>query len=327
MYISPLFIAASAAALPTVLIEGPASDLEDRALLPSLSFPIDFSFGVRVTTSTSSSYNPLALLVNGYQLAVPQTAKSGTLVSWLANYQNGRAYTTQFTSINPSAPKNITTESESNSQDGGNSFTNATALASGQQARVVTTTFSSGDAASAAAGALNGTTSTSTSSSGNSNSTAVATANALGDVVVMTSANTADALNSQSIQNAQQAEAASSCAANAGPSASAEAEQINSLLIPIGTSPSGNETYWLKSSAYAACAAGVDAPSTGGSSSSGSQASLTGVRSTVTCNGVTSNQQQSSTTFKVTIKGTYTLLRGFNGAVGGQRVASSTSQC
>jgi hypothetical protein len=85
--------------------------------------------------------------------------------------------------------------------------------------------------------------------------------------------------------------------------------------------------YWVKSSAYAACSAGVDAPSQGGSSSSGSQASLTGVRSTVTCNGVTSNQQSTSTTFRVTVKGTYTLLRGFSGAVGGQRVASSRSQC
>jgi hypothetical protein len=87
--------------------------------------------------------------------------------------------------------------------------------------------------------------------------------------------------------------------------------------------------YWVKSNAYAACNAGVDAPSQGGSSSSssGSQASLTGVRSTVTCNGVTSNQQSTSTTFRVTVKGTYTLLRGFSGAVGGQRVASSRSQC
>jgi hypothetical protein len=146
-------------------------------------------------------------------------------------------------------------------------------------------------------------------------------------VVIMTSANTVSALDSQSIMNAQDAEAASSCAADSGPSASAQAEEINTLLIPIGQSPDGTKTYWLKSSAYAACAAGVDAPSQSGSSSSGSQASLTGVKSTVTCDGVTSTQQQSSTTFKVQVKGTYTLLKGFNGAVGGQRVASSSSQC
>jgi hypothetical protein len=338
MLLSQLLFAASATAIPTVLIEGPATldsrALDSRALLPSISIPIDFTFGVRVPTSTSTSSDPLALLVNGYQLAIPQTAKSGTLVSWLANYQNGKAYTTQFTSINPSAPRNITTSSDSNSQDGGNSFTNATALASGQQARVVTTTFSSGDAASAAAAALNSTSSTSTASSGNSNSTAVATANALGDVLIMTSANTASAntasaLNSQSIENAKGAEAASSCAADSGPAASAEAEQINTVLIPVGSSPEGDEMYWVKSNAYAACSAGVDAPSQGGSSSSssGSQASLTGVRSTVTCNGATSNQQSTSTTFRITVKGTYTLLRGFSGAVGGQRVASSRSQC
>ncbi|KAJ4314245.1 hypothetical protein N0V94_006553 [Neodidymelliopsis sp. IMI 364377] len=302
-------------------------DLVERAILPVVSIPVDFSFGIRVPTSPSTSSNPLTISYNGYQFGVPQTATSGTLVSWLANYENGKAYNTQFTSIDPAAPRNITTSSTSTSQDGGNSFTNATALADGQKARVVTTSFSSGHAASAAAAALDGTGSTSTSSSGASNSTAVATANALGDVVIMTSANTVSALDSQSIMNAQDAEAASSCAADSGPSASAQAEETNTLLIPIGQSPDGTKMYWLKSSAYAACAAGVNAPSQGGSSSSGSQASLTGVKSTVTCNGVTSTQQQTSTTFKVQVKGAYTLLRGFNGAVGGQRVASSTSQC
>jgi hypothetical protein len=99
------------------------------------------------------------------------------------------------------------------------------------------------------------------------------------------------------------------------------------VLIPIGQSPDGEETFWIKNSAYAACAAGVDAPSLGGSSSSGSQASLTGVRSTVTCNGVTSSQQDASTTFKVQVKGRYTLLKGFSGAVGGERVARSTAEC
>ncbi|KAF9696920.1 hypothetical protein EKO04_005112 [Ascochyta lentis] len=317
MYLSPIFLAASATALPNFIL--------GRASLPEVSIPIDFSFKVQVPTSTSSK--PPAILVNGYQFGIPQTAKSGTLVSWLANYAGGKAYNTQVTSIDPSAPRNITTTSQSTGKDGGNSFTNATALADGSKARVVTTSFSSGNAASAAAGALDGTSSTSTSSSGNSNSTAVATANALGDVVIMTSANTAAALDSQSIMNAKNAEAASSCAADSGPAASAQAEEVNEVLIPIGQSQDGSEKYWLKSSAYAACAAGVDAPSQGGSSSSGSQASLTGVKTTVTCNGVTSSQQQTSTTFKVMVKGKYTLLKGFSGAVGGQRVASSTSQC
>lgn len=317
MHLSPIFLAASVTALPNFWSE--------RALLPEVSIPIDLSFEVQVATSTSSIAP--AVLVNGYQFGIPQTAKSGTLVSWLANYAGGKAYNTQVTSIDPSAPRNITTTSQSTEKDGGNSFTNATALADGRSARAVTTSFSSGNAASAAASALDGTGSTSTSSSGTSNSTAVATANALGDVVVMTSANTVAALNSQSIMNARGAEAATSCAADSGPAASAQAEEVNEVLIPIGRSPDGSETYWFKSSAYAACAAGVDAPSQGGSSSSGSQATLTGVKSTVTCNGVTSNQQKTSTTFRVIVKGKYTLLKGFSGAVGGQRVASSASQC
>ncbi|KZM24040.1 uncharacterized protein EKO05_0004602 [Ascochyta rabiei] len=320
MYLSQIFFAALVTALPSILF--------DRAILPEVSIPVDFSFEVQVpTTLTSTSSRPLALLVNSYQFSIPQTSKSGTLVSWLANYAAGNAYNTQVTSIDPSAPRNITTISQSTSKDGGNSFTNATALADGTKARVVTTSFSSGNAASAAAGALDGTGTTSTSSSGSSNSTAVAIANALGDVIIMTSANTVTALDSQSIMNARGAETASSCAADSGPAASAEAEVVNELLIPIGESPNGSNMYWLKSSAYAACAAGVDAPSQGGSSSSGSQASLTGVKSTVTCNGITSSQQQTSTTFKVMVRGRYTLLKGFSGAVGGQRVASSTSKC
>lgn len=318
MYLFPVLLAGSVAALPALVLE--------RAILPEVSIPIDLTFEVKIPTSSTSP--PTYVLIPGlYRVNVPQTAKSGTLISWLGNYANGRAYNTQVTSLDPRAPRNITTNSESNSNEGGNPFTNATALADGQNARVITTSYSSGNAASAAAAALDGTGSTSTSSSGASNSTAVATANALGDIVIMTSANTANALNSQSILNAQRAEAASSCAADSGPAASSQAQQIDTLLIPIGQSPDGTQMYWLKSSAYAACSAGVDAPSQGGSSSSGSQANLLGTRSTVTCNGVTSTQQQSSTTFRVTVKGTYTLLKGFNGAAGGQRVASSSSQC
>jgi hypothetical protein len=325
MRLTPLLFVAAGTAIPAML-RTQAALLS--ALLADISFPIDYSFGVRVPTSSNpSSSNPLALLLNGYQVQIPLIANSGTLVSWIANYRDGKPYNTQFTSINPSAPRNITTDSESTSQQGGSRVTNATALADGRQARVVTTSFSSGNAASAAAAALDGTTSDSTSSSGASNSTAVATSNAVGEVLILTSANTANALNSQSIKNAQGAEAASSCAADSGPAASAQAEQVNSLYIPIGTSPGGKDTYWLKSSAYAACAAGVDAPNQGGSSSSGSQASLTGVSSSVTCNGVTSNEQMKSTTYRVSVKGRYTLLKGFSGAVGGQRVADSKSQC
>ncbi|KAI4651535.1 uncharacterized protein J4E79_009015 [Alternaria viburni] len=291
MRLTPFLFVASATALPTIF--------RIRALLPEISLPIDYSFGVRVPTSSNpSSSNPLALLVNGYTVKIPLIASSGTLVSWIANYADGKPYNTQFTSINPSAPRNITTDSDSTSQQGGNSVSNATALADGRQARVITTSFSSGNAASAAAAALDGTNSDSTSSSGAANSTAVATTNALGEVFIFTSANTANALNSQSIKNAKGAEAASSCAADSGPAASAQAEQVNSLYIPIGTSSDGKETQWLKSSAYAACAAGVDSPNQGGSSSSGSQSSLTGVKSSVTCNGATSTDQTKSTTYK-----------------------------
>ncbi|KAI4674680.1 uncharacterized protein J4E84_010550 [Alternaria hordeiaustralica] len=325
MHLTPFLFVASATALPAIFRS--RATLAD-ALLPEISLPIDYSFGVRVPTSSNpSSSNPLALLVNGYTVKIPLIASSGTLVSWIANYADGKAYNTQFTSINPSAPRNITTDSDSTSQQGGNSVSNATALADGRQARVITTSFSSGNAASAAAAALDGTNSDSTSSSGAANSTAVATTNALGEVLIFTSANTANALNSQSIKNAKGAEAASSCAADSGPAASAQAEQVNSLYIPIGTSSDGKETQWLKSSAYAACAAGVDSPNQGGSSSSGSQSSLTGVKSSVTCNGATSTDQTKSTTYKVSVKGRYTLLKGFNGAVGGQRVADSKSQC
>ena len=152
MRLVPVLFVASSTALPAVLHSRTALL---NALLTHISLPIDFSFGVRVPTSSNpSSSNPLALLVNGYQIQIPLIAKSGTLVSWIANYADGKPYNTQFTSINPSAPRNITTDSDSTSQQGGNSFTNATALADGRQARVITTSFSSGNAASAAAAAL-----------------------------------------------------------------------------------------------------------------------------------------------------------------------------
>lgn len=326
MRFTPLFFVASTTALPTFLTSR-ATLL--GALLPDISIPLDYSFGVRVpTSSNSAASNPLTLLIGGYQIPLPLAAQSGTLVSWIANYADGKAYNTQFTSIVPSAPRNITTNSTSTSTSGGPSLTNATALADGREARVVTTSFSSGNASSAAAAALDGNTSTSTSSSGRSNSTAVATSDALGRVFIFTSANTANALNSQSLKNARGAEAASSCASDSGPGATAQAAQINSLYIPIATSPDGTQTTWLKSSAYAACSAGVAAPEKGsGGSSSGSRASFAGVSSSVSCDGVTSSEQEKSTTFRVVVKGRYTLLKGFSGAVGGQRVAESQSMC
>jgi hypothetical protein len=314
MYLFLFLFAAFAVALPTSLVER------------EVSIPIDLTFEVRVPTSSTSA-TPYVIVPGLWKVNIPQTSKSGTLISWLGNYADGKAYNTQITSFDPTAPRNITTSSKSTSQDGGNSFTNATALADGQNTRVVTTSFSSGDAASAAAAALDGTGTSSTSSSGASNSTAVATSNALGEIIVFTSANTANVLDSQSILFAQRAEAATSCAADDGSAASSEAQRIDTLAIPIGQSPDGTKTYWLTSSAYAACSAGTDAPTQGGSSSSGSQANLLGSRSTATCNGVTSTQQQSSTTFRVTVNGTFTVSRGFSGAVGGQRVASSSAQC
>lgn len=314
MYLLPLLFTASTIALPTTLNER------------EVSIPIDLTFEVRVPTSSATG-TPYAIVPGLWKVNIPQISKSGTLISWLGNYANGIPYNTQITALNPFAPRNITTGSTSTSQEGSNSYTNATALADGQNSRVVTTSYSSGDAASAAAAALDGTGSTSTSSSGASDSTAVATANALGDVVIYTSANTANALDSQSILFASRAEAATSCAANDGSAASAEAERIDTLAIPIGQSPDRSMQYWLTSSAYARCEAGTDAPSQGGSSSSGSQASLLGSRSTATCNGATSTKQQSSTTFRVSVKGTFTVERGFSGAVGRQRVAQSSAQC
>lgn len=316
MLLLPFLLTTSAAAWPLSLKHATISDI---------SLPIDYSFEVSVPTSMSSG-SPYVLIPGIYQVKIPQISKSGSLISWLGNYASGKAYNTQLTLLDPRAPRNITTNSTSNSQEGGNSFTNATALADDLKSRVITTSYSSGNAGSAAAGALDGTDSTSTSSSGASNSTAVATANVLGDVVIFTSANTAHALNSESILNAGRSEAATSCAADNGAAASSQAEQTETLLIPIGTTPDGDEQY-LKSSSYASCSAGVDAPSQSGSSSSGSQASLLGTRSSATCNGVTSTQQDSSTRFRVSVKGRYSVLRGFSGAIGGQRAASSKSQC
>ncbi|RMZ66807.1 het domain-containing [Pyrenophora seminiperda CCB06] len=317
MRLSPIFLVASATAFPIT------------SVLPSLSIPVNLVFGVQVQTSSSPSTSPITLLLSGYRIPVPIPAQSGLLISWLANYADSVPYNTQLNLLNPSAPRNITTDSTSVSQDGGPSISNATASADGRQARVISTTYSSGNAASAAAAALDGTTSTSTSSSGDSNSTAVATSNALGQVLIATtSANTAAVLNTQSLQNARGAEAATSCAADSAPSASSSASQLNSLYIPIGKLPNGDEQ-WIKSEAVAACKAGVEAPMVdeGGSSSSGSQASLTGVSSMARCDGVSSTEMKGSTTFRVGVVGVYTLGKGFGGAVGGERVARSRSEC
>lgn len=85
----------------------------------------------------------------------------------------------------------------------------------------------------------------------------------------------------------------------------------------------------VTSTAYAACSAGLVAPSSG-SSSSGSQATVSGVTAMVTCNGVTTTNTQSTTIFRVMIVGTYCIggsTPGFTGAITGQRIADSQAKC
>jgi len=327
MHFLPVLLAATAAAAPTILLEPSTQLIEERAT--SSPIPINIAFGVTIPTASSTS-SPPYIVINGYQFVFPAVTTSGTLVSFLGNFAGSHGYNTQLTSINPSAPQNVTsstTTTSSTSQSGGPSQSNATALA--ESARIVATSFSSGNASSAAAaGSGTGNTGTSTSSSGASNSTAVATSNAVGGVNITTAANTFSASDAQSVQNARAADAATSCAADSGTGAEAEADAITTVLIPVGQTPDGRQIS-VVSSAWAACAAGINAPTTmsTGSSSSGSQASLTGVSSTVTCNGITSTRQTTQTVFRVQVVGTYTKGSGFTGAIAGQRVAESMVSC
>jgi hypothetical protein len=148
-----------------------------------------------------------------------------------------------------------------------------------------------------AAGAAQDTTSDdSTSSSGNANSTAIA--NAAGDVSIVTNATVAAMSNAQSVQNERQAAAATSCAAdNDGASASADGITTVSFTSANGTH--------VNSVAYAACSAGVTAPSTpdSGSSSSGSQASISGVSATVICDGSSTTVVDDNSSYAITVKG------------------------
>jgi hypothetical protein len=172
-----------------------------------------------------------------------------------------------------------------------------------------------------AAGAAQDTTSDdSTSSSGNANSTAIA--NAAGDVSIVTNATVAAMSNAQSVQNERQAAAATSCAAdNDGASASADGITTVSFTSANGTH--------VNSVAYAACSAGVTAPSTpdSGSSSSGSQASISGVSATVICDGSSTTVVDDNSSYAITVKGVYCQTSGFSGAIVGQRVAHAEAEC
>ena len=138
----------------------------------------------------------------------------------------------------------------------------------------------------------------------------------------MTNATVADASNAQSVQNERQAAAATSCAAD-NDGASASADEINT----VGFTSADGIRY--DSVAYAACSAGMTAPSTGdsGTSSSGSQASISGVSATVTCDGSTTTVVDDSTSYAVTVKGAYCQTSGFSGAIVGQRVAHAEAEC
>lgn len=174
---------------------------------------------------------------------------------------------------------------------------------------------------SSAAGAAQNTTSdSSTSSTGNANSTAIA--NAAGQVTIVTNATVADASDAQSLQNERQAAAATSCAADNN-GASASAEEISTVTF---TTANGTR---IESNAYAACSAGVLAPSTAdsGSSSSGSQASISQVSASVTCDGTTTTVVDGETSYAITVKGSYCQVSGFSGAIAGQRVAQAEAEC
>ena len=80
--------------------------------------------------------------------------------------------------------------------------------------------------------------------------------------------------------------------------------------------------------AYAACAAGLVAPSENNStSSSGSMASVNGVSASVVCDGVQSTNQRQKTTFRISVLGVWSPLTGFAGAIIGQRVADVEASC
>ncbi|KAG9744790.1 hypothetical protein KCU73_g8046, partial [Aureobasidium melanogenum] len=243
----------------------------------------------------------------GYNWNIPKAAAEGTLVSFFGNFHKNETTSSQ-----------ITTVTNSTSDPNGKSMSNATGSANGTT--VVSTTFASGNASSAAGAAQNTTSDSSTSSTGNANSTAIA--NAAGQVTIVTNATVADASDAQSLQNERQAAAATSCAADNN-GASASAEEISTVTF---TTANGTR---IESTAYAACSAGVLAPSTAdtGSSSSGSQASISQVSASVTCDGTTTTVVDGETSYAITVKGSYCQVSGFSGAITGQRVAHAEAEC
>ncbi|KAG9549417.1 hypothetical protein KCU71_g15490, partial [Aureobasidium melanogenum] len=243
----------------------------------------------------------------GYNWNIPKAAVEGTLVSFFGNFYKNETTSSQ-----------ITTVTNSTSDPNGKSMSSATGSANGTT--VVSTTFASGNASSAAGAAQNTTSDSSTSSTGNANSTAIA--NAAGQVTIVTNATVADASDAQSLQNERQAAAATSCAADNN-GASASAEEISAVTF---TTANGTR---IESNAYAACSAGVLAPSTAdsGSSSSGSQASISQVSASVTCDGTTTTVVDGETSYAITVKGSYCQVSGFSGAIAGQRVAHAEAEC
>ncbi|THZ20194.1 hypothetical protein D6C89_07335 [Aureobasidium pullulans] len=267
-------------------------------------YPLDTTFQLNVPHGSTEL--PL-INYGGYKWKIPKAAVRGTLVSFFGNFQNNQTTSSQ-----------ITTVSNSTTVEGGDSTSSATGFANGTT--IITTTFSSGNASSAAVGAQDTSSSTSTSSSGNGNSTAIA--NAVGQVTILTNATVAEASNAQSVQNERQAAAATSCAAD-NDGASASADEITTVTF---TTANGTK---IDSVAYAACSAGVVAPSTAGSgsSSSGSQASVSQVSASVTCDGTTTTVVDDETSYAITVKGSFCQQSGFSGAIVGQRVAHAEAEC
>ena len=272
---------------------------------------IDYNFQVTVPVLTQSfSAQAPSVDFGGLHIRLPKEALSGELVSFFGNFENNQTTSSQT---------QITTQSDSTSVADGTSTSNATATAN--STTIVAVTFSSGNASSAAGSAQQDSTVTSTSSSGSADSQASAVADANGIVTITTSATDTSVANMQSLRNEQEAAAATSCVAqNDGASAEAEAITIVQFTTANGT--------LVTSTAYAACCAGLVAPSeVNATSSSGSIASVGGVSANVFCNGVESTSQTQSTTFRLRVLGTWGPLTGFQGAITGRRVAEVEESC
>ncbi|KAH0286230.1 hypothetical protein M436DRAFT_52738 [Aureobasidium namibiae CBS 147.97] len=267
-------------------------------------YPLDTTFQLNVPHSLNG-LPPINYA--GYIWRLPKATIQGNLVSFFGNFHNNQTTSSQ-----------VTTVTNSTSASDGSSMSSASSAANGTT--VVSTTFSSGNASSAAGAAQGLTSNDSSSSSGNANSTAISTA--AGDVSIVTNATVASASNAQSVQNERQAAAATSCAAE-NEHASASANEITTVTF---TSANGTR---IGSVAYAACSAGVVAPSTadGVSSSSGSQASVGGVSATVTCDGSTTTVSDGNSSYAITVRGVYCQTSGFSGAIVGQRVAHAEAEC